>query len=276
MGPGSVAVITGAASGIGLGLARAAVSRGMAVVGSDIDEQRLDAAMTALADDGGNATGVTGDVRQRAEVEALRDEALSRHGRIDLVCCNAGVGLTRPLADCSDADWTLLLEVNLRGVVSGVQTFLPVLTNQGSGHLSATASLSGLVGDPDLAVYATTKFAVVGLMESLQQELRRNHSTVSASVLCPGPVATDLLATSAQALGIAGAEPAIGTEEVSAYLSRGMHPDEVGQIALDGIAAGRFWLLPHADLTLGLLDARLDAMRGGQLAEPSDDWIDQA
>ena len=174
---GRVAVVTGAGGGIGLGIARAAAARGMAVVVSDISPERLAVAVGDLRTGGIDASGLVADVRVVKELEALREYVLEQHGRVDLVCNNAGVGLVRPLLDCSSADWRLLLDVNLTGVVNGVQVFLPVLANQGSGHISATASLSGLVGDPDLAVYTTTKFAVVGLMESLQQEMRRD---------CPG------------------------------------------------------------------------------------------
>jgi len=281
-----VAVITGAAGGIGLSMAKAALDHGMRVLIADIDEARAEAEAAALRRDGADITAEGCDVRDLGNVEALRDSALGVFGRVDLVCNNAGVGLARPITDCSAGDWRLVVDVNIGGVVNGVRAFVPLLIEQGSGHVSATASLSGLVADPDLSIYNLTKFAVVGLMESLGHELRRDHPGVGASVLCPGPVATDLIATSAQlrehAAQRSEAAPAAApqADELNAavgdYLARGMHPDEVGRIAIDGIAEGRFWLITHPELTHELLDARHAAMLdGGRLADLPDDWTDQ-
>ena len=271
-----VAVITGAAGGIGLGMARAAIAHGMRVTISDVDGARAAEAADALAAGGATVTSHACDVRDLAQVETLRDAAIDDHGRVDLVCNNAGVGLARPLPDCTDADWNLLFDVNVTGVVNGVRAFLPTFIAQGSGHISATASLSGLIGDPDLTVYNTSKFAVVGLLEATAQELRRDHPGVTASVLCPGPVATDLIASSAKQLADSGSGSSELDEAVGEYLARGLHPDDVGRIAIDGIAEGRFWLLPHAELTFELLDERLAAMKRGELAQPEDDWTDQS
>lgn len=273
---GKVAVITGAAGGIGLGMAKAALDHGMRVTISDVDGARAAEAAEALSTIGGVVTAHACDVRDLAQVEALRAAAIADHGRVDLVCNNAGIGLARPLAECTDADWDLLMGVNLTGVINGIRAFLPTLVEQGSGHLSATASLSGLIGDPDLTVYNTTKFAVVGLMEATAQEMLRDHPGVTASVLCPGPVATDLIASSAKQLADSGSSSSELDEVVGEYLARGKHPDEVGRIAIDGIAEGRFWLLPHADLTYELLDERHAAMKRGELAAPEDEWVDQS
>ena len=270
---GKVAVITGAAGGIGLGLARACVERGMGVALADLDAARVAEAAQELRAAGADVTAHGCDVRELAQVEALREAALAHHGRLDLICNNAGLGLARPITECTGADWQLLFDVNVTGVSNGIRTFLPHLVEQGSGHLSATASLSGLTGDPDLVIYNGTKFAVVGMMEGLALELGRDHPGVSASVLCPGPVATDLITTSGQALTAAGSTPA-DDDDVAGYLARGAHPDEVGQVAIDGIAAGRFWLLSHPELTFDILDPRHRAMREGQLQQP-DDWTTQ-
>lgn len=268
-----VAVITGAAAGIGLGLARACVDRGMGVVIADLDAARVEEAAAQLRADGATATAHGCDVRHPAQVEALRDAALADMGRIDLVCNNAGVGLARPVTECSEADWNLLFDVNVNGVINGIRTFLPHLIAQGTGHISATASLSGLVGDPDLVVYNGTKFAVVGMMEALALELRRDHPGVGASVLCPGPVATDLMATSDKARADAGSTHETD-QEVIDYLARGASPDEVGRMAVEGMATGQFWLLSHPELTFDLLDPRYEAMRERQLYQPGT-WTSQ-
>ena len=272
---GKVAVITGAAGGIGLGMARAAIAHGMRVTISDVDGARAEETASALSTNGATVTAHPCDVRDLAQVERLRDAAIADHGRVDLVCNNAGIGLARPLVDCTEADWRLLLDVNLTGVINGVRAFLPTFVEQGSGHLSATASLSGLMGDPDLAVYNATKFAVVGLMEATAQEMLRDHPGVTASVLCPGPVATDLIGSSAKQLADGGSSSSELDEAVGEYLARGLHPDEVGRVAIDGIAEGRFWLISHPDLTFDLLDERHAAMKRGELAAPDDEWVDQ-
>ena len=267
------AVITGAAGGIGLGIARACLAKGMKVVISDLDAERLATTADALRSEGGEVADHACDVRDVSSVDALRDASLAAFGQVDLVCNNAGIGLTRPLLECGDADWELLLGVNQQGVINGVRTFLPLMTERGTGHLSATASLSGLVGDPDLTVYNASKFAVVGLMEALALELHRDHPGVTTSVLCPGPVATDLIASSDANLVSAGAASMVADErtaDITGYLAAGMHPDAVGQLAVDGIAADDFWLISHPDLTFELLDARLAAMRNNKLHVPRD------
>lgn len=268
-----VAVITGAAGGIGLGMARACLDRGMRVVIADLDAARVAETAEQLRSAGASIAAHACDVRDSAQVETLRDTALSRMGRVDLVCNNAGVGLARPVAECGRADWELLFDVNVTGVANGIRAFLPHLIDQGAGHISATASLSGLVGDPDLVIYNGTKFAVVGIMEGLALELARDHPGVTASVVCPGPVATDLIATSGKALAEAGSSQNVD-HGAADYLARGMSPSAVGQLAIDGIAAGDFWLLSHPEETFELMDPRHEAMRRRRLFVPPD-WTRQ-
>lgn len=266
-----VAVITGAAGGIGLGLARACVADGMRVAIADLDAARAGEAAKALRAAGANAEAWACDVRHPAEVDRLRDLVLEKFDRVDLVCLNAGLGLVKPVAECTEVDWKLLFDVNVNGVINGIRSFLPTLIAQGSGHLSATASLSGLVADPGLAIYNGTKFAVVGIMESLGMELRQDHQRIGVSVLCPGPVATDIVANSNKSLADEGTAMT-GGEDVADYLARGLSPDTVGRLAIDGIKAGDFWLLPHPELTLGLLEERVAALRLRRLYAPDQDW----
>jgi NAD(P)-dependent dehydrogenase (short-subunit alcohol dehydrogenase family) len=271
-----VAVVTGAAGGIGLGLARAALGEGMKVVLSDVDPDRLESTVDVLRTAGGSVIGQPCDVRRRDEVEVLRDAALEAFGQVDLVCNNAGVGLVRPVLQTTDADWDLLFSVNVQGVVNGIRTFLPLMAGQGHGHLNATSSLSGLAGDPDLAVYNATKFAVVGLMEALALEMHRDHPGVTCSVLCPGPVATDLMSSSERHLTGAGAAPTKSSDRqqlIGSYLAEGLHPDQVGRVAIDGIKAGKFWLITHPGYTLAIIGPRFEGMGQGRLHVP-DDWLD--
>lgn len=267
---GKTAVVTGAASGIGLGLTRACLARGMSVMLSDVDSTALVATVAELADQGGRVSGVAADVRSAGEVASVRDTALTEFGSVHLVCNNAGVGFTKPMLETQSADWDLVIDINVRGVVNGIDAFLPLMLDQGSGHISATSSLSGLVGDPGLSLYNASKFAVAGLMEALGLELLEQDNDVSASVLCPGPVATQLAVTSAATTG-----SHIG-QDAADYLARGMAPDEVGEMAIAQIEEGRFWLITHPDLTNELIDGRTAAMRdGGQLFQPEAAWTDQ-
>ncbi len=267
-----VAIITGAAGGIGRGIARACAAQGMRVVIADLDEARLDATVNELRGGGADVVGQQCDVRSLESVEELRDAALNQFGSIDLVCNNAGIGLVRPIGECSATDWSLLFDVNVGGVVNGIRTFVPYFVDAGSGHISATASLAGLVADPGLVIYSGTKFAVVGLMEGLAIELARDNPGVTASVLCPGPVATDIVEHSNAELDRTDTHP--DDERVASYLARGMNPDEVGRIAVDGIAAGDFWLLSHPELTMEVATPRFESLATRRLHLP-DDWTDQ-
>ncbi|NNC80466.1 MAG: SDR family NAD(P)-dependent oxidoreductase [Acidimicrobiales bacterium] len=271
---GKTAVITGAAGGIGLGIARACLKKGMQIVIADLDAGRVAETAAQLRDTGGDVTHIGCDVRSIEQVQQLRAEAVAAYGGVDLVCNNAGVGLSRPIAETTAADWELLIDVNIRGVVNGIQTFLPLMIEQRSGHINATSSMSGLVGDPGLVVYNATKFAVTGMMEALAQELAVEHPNLSASVLCPGPVATDLMSTSEKQLADAGSG-ATSNEAIAAYLAAGLSPDDVGQICIDGIRNGRFWLLTHPELTWEIMDPRYAAMKNGQLYSHSEAWTDQ-
>ncbi len=264
-----VAVITGSAGGIGLGLARACIARGMKAVLSDLDGDRLATTVQALIDQGATAIGEVVDVRFPTQVERLRDRALSEFGRVDLVCNNAGVGLTKPLIECTPADWDLLLNVNVKGVANGIAAFLPAMLKADRGHINATASLSGLVSDPGLAIYSATKFAVVALMGALAKELV--DTNVSASVLCPGPVDTGLLDSSAAHTGKAA------SADTREYLRAGMAPDEVGELAIAGIAEGRHWLLSHSELTRRIVENQVASMfQDGSLYIDPIEWTEQS
>ena len=263
-----VAVVTGAAGGIGLGLVRACLSEGMSVAMSDADGTRLTETADELLAASASVVAHPCDVRELRQVEELRDAAARQFGRVDLICNNAGVAVARPVAECGDSEWSLHFDVNMRGAVNGIRAFLPLMIEQGSGHISSTASLAGLKGNLDLVIYSATKFAVVGLMEALAIEMRRDHLDISCSVLCPAAVATDLITTSSERLVDIGAEPSDRSDraaQVAAFLASGMHPDEVGRIAVDGIQAGHFWLLTHPELTFEVLDRRYQAMQRREL-----------
>ena len=242
-----VAIVTGAAGGLGLGIARAAASDGLAVVISDVDTLRLEAAADQLSAEGALVRTRPADVTDAASMRALVHFATSELGRVDLVCLNAGITeVSTPFGDITEEVWDRVMSVNFFGVLHGINAVLPVMQQQGFGHINATASVNGLMADAGVAAYTSSKFAVVGLMEALMLDLARDGSAVAASVICPGPIATDII------------KHAVGddrgtSDDEHALLSRGMDPDQAGKIAFEGIRDGRFWIFTHpvmVDLTL--------------------------
>jgi NAD(P)-dependent dehydrogenase (short-subunit alcohol dehydrogenase family) len=186
-----VAVITGGAGGIGMAMARAFAERGAKIVLADLDEAGLAAAGRELEKAGAQVLTVRTDVTRLESVEALAEAAVRRFDAVHIVCNNAGVATFGPIASATRKDWEFTMGVNFWGVVNGVETFVPRLLAQGqSGHIVNTASMAGLVGMRWLGVYCASKFAVVGLSESLFVEMR-DHG-IGVSVLCPMMVATNI------------------------------------------------------------------------------------
>lgn len=240
--PGQVAVITGAASGIGRGLAQEAAARGLRLVLSDIDGARLAALAAELQGQGAEVATLTADISDTQQVEQLRELALQRFGGVDLLFNNAGVMQTGFSWEIDRRQWQRLLDINLGGVINGIHAFVPLLLEQGRpACIVNTASLAGLVCSPLLGPYTVSKQAVVALSETLHYELALQQSQVAVSVLCPGPVASDIMGSNSP-LGAA-------TQQLDALLDssirEGMAPRELAREVFAGIAAGRFWLLPH-------------------------------
>lgn len=238
LGIGGVAVVTGAAGGLGLGIARAAANRGMQVVLTDVDEERLADAAAHLTDQGGRAVGLVVDVTDANAMSDLAEFVTAEFDRVDLVCNNAGMTLVRPVHELTGEDWRRVVDLNLYGVVNGVTAFLPKMMDQGSGHLNATASVNAFKSDLFQAPYNASKAAVPAMMESVLMDLRELGSAVTASVLCPGPIATDIMQ---RAIG----DDEATREEVHGLLNQGMHPDAAGEITVSAIDEGKFWIFTH-------------------------------
>ena len=187
-----VAIVTGGGSGIGAALCHQLVARGAHVVVADLDEPAAISVAKELDARGtGKAEPARLDVRDAAAVQALVDDAITRHGRLDAIFNNAGIGMGGDIRELSLAHWERTLDVNLRGVIHGVHAAYPRMSEQGFGHIVNTASMTGLIPTPGLTPYATTKWAVVGLSLSLRYEAAGKG--VRVTVVCPGGVDTPIL-----------------------------------------------------------------------------------
>jgi len=260
-----VAVITGGASGIGLGMARAFGARGMKLVLADLDEALLHEASEELRAKGIAIETKLCDVSKTDEIDALADLALSKFGQVNVVCSNAGVGLPTSARNMKLSDWEWILNVDLWGPIHAVKTFLPILEEQEMGHISATSSVAGLLSSQMMGAYNVAKHGVVALMQSVERELRAKKSHVRASVLCPGPINTNISRHSVS-YRPGGGKPKRDSQKagdtaknIQASLEQGMHPDEVGELVAESIAADKFWILTHPRW-LKLVQKQYDAM----------------
>ena len=267
---GKTAVITGAASGIGRAFAERFARAGMNVVLADVEAPRLGEAEAAVRAVGVEALAVVTDVSDPDAVERLRDEALARFGRVNVVCNNAGVaGSMTGDGSIQLTDWQWVLGVNLWGVVHGHRSFLPHLLEHGDGHIVNTASMAGHL--PGHSAYAASKWAVVAITEGLFQSLRAQGSTVGVSCLCPGWVDTDI-AISQRNRPEWAAPPALEEpsdaavliqEFIADQLRSGAAPERVADLAHDAVLAERFWVFTDLQMVASL-DARFEAVRTGE------------
>ncbi|WP_436773714.1 SDR family NAD(P)-dependent oxidoreductase [Yinghuangia sp. YIM S09857] len=188
---GKVAVVTGAASGIGYAMAERFVAEGMKVVLSDIEQGALDKAVARLQEDGGDVLGHVTDVSERDSVLALADAAFDRFGEVHVLCNNAGIGSGSEgkMWEHDPKDWDWCFAVNVFGVFNGIQAFVPRMLEQGTeGHIVNTSSGDGGIAPlPNASVYASTKAAVVTMTEALYAQLHQVQAKLGASVLFPGP-----------------------------------------------------------------------------------------
>jgi NAD(P)-dependent dehydrogenase (short-subunit alcohol dehydrogenase family) len=264
---GKVAVITGGASGIGRSVAERAAAEGMKLVVADIEEGPLKLTADALTSAGAEVEAVVTDVSSGSDLEALRDRALERFGAVHLVHNNAGVGVGGPLWTVSEADWKWILGVNLWGVIHGIRTFVPLLVDQGEGHVVNTASVAGLTSPGFMGPYNATKHAVTTISETLYRDLRATGSSVGVSVLCPGFVRTGIAESERnrpQWAPAPGNDPAADVlrDVVHQLVEGGIEPSAVADRVLDAVRTDTFYIVTHDD-TRRMVETRMgDILEG--------------
>lgn len=270
---GKVAVITGAASGIGKAVATRAVAEGMKVVLADIEENALKEAADELAAGGADVIAAVTDVSNVASVRELRDRALREFDAVHLVHNNAGVGTGGPIWDVPEQDWRWILEVNLWGVVHGISTFVPLFIEQGEGHVVNTASIAGLTTAPFLGPYNATKQAVVAISETLYKDLEASGvSGVGVSVLCPGFVQTRIAESERNRPPWAPERDVEGATDMRGLIQDlvrgGIPADQVAELVLDAVRTNTFYILTHPELR-GALRTRFDDILEGRPPSPT-------
>jgi NAD(P)-dependent dehydrogenase (short-subunit alcohol dehydrogenase family) len=265
---GRVAVVTGAASGIGYALAERFLDAGMKVVLADIEEAQLEAATAKLARKGEVLAHVT-DVANPDSLQALADAAMQRFGAVHLLCNNAGVGGFRRFESTSRKDWEWVLGVDLWGVIDGCRIFLPILKQQDEAHILNTASMSGFVYGPYLHPYSVAKAGVVALTEGLYREFDKDGCHVGVSVLCPAFTATAIADDERNApAGVTrcdDVDPDLApVREGTRYMMAiGKSAADVAEITFRGIQERKLHIFPHPSW-MAAVDARIDNIRNGQ------------
>ena len=264
--PGKVAVLTGAASGIGRAMAQRFAEEGMKVVLSDIEESALQAAVQALKQEEHAVIGVVTDVAKPEAVDELARQTIAAYGKVNLVCNNAGVFLgMKPMWESTLKDWQWILGVNLWGVINGVRAFVPIMLSQAEpGHVVNTASQAGLVTAN--SIYSLTKHGVVALSEGLYLQLKQVNANVGVSVLCPLFVDTRIMEAErnrpAELANEAGQEP-------NRLQMRDTTPaSEEAERVLQAVLEDRFYIFPQMQTVDDNVRYRFDSIINRRNPEP--------
>lgn len=271
---GRVAVVTGAASGIGFAIATAFAAAGACVVLADVEQQPLDAAVDQLRAGSHPVLGIRTDVRDPRDLRRVSAAAIREFGAVHVLCNNAGVESGALFTDIPLSTWEWVMDVDFWGVVHGCREFLPLLRAADEGHIVNTASMSAVATEaPTMAPYICAKSAVLALSECLDSELRAAGDRVGVSVVLPGPVLTRMLEAernrpeNVPATGAVPARRLWRDGMAQAMRHRGLPPEAVAGQVLDAIRTGRFFVLPHPDQALAAAERRLRRMTDDQPAE---------
>jgi NAD(P)-dependent dehydrogenase (short-subunit alcohol dehydrogenase family) len=260
---GKVAVITGAAKGLGFALATVLAEEGMRIVLADVDETGLERAVEQFRDGGTEVLGVPTDVADAAAIGRLRDSAFERFETVHVLCNNAGIGDGQPVCEPVDLErWERVFGVNFYGALHGVNAFLPRMLEQGQGHIVNTASRGGLLPLPDLGAYVPSKFALVAYSEMLQAELARRDAGVKVTVLTPSGLRTPMLLDTLAAFEQQADSDPAQIEYLRALHAKAVEPMDFARLAVRAIKADALYANSHR-LTLELVQERVDRMVAG-------------
>jgi NAD(P)-dependent dehydrogenase (short-subunit alcohol dehydrogenase family) len=273
---GKVAFITGGSSGIGLGMARAMSAAGMKVVFTYLNDAHRDEALSLFKPGNAGVHALKLDVTDREAMKRAADEAERVFGKVHLLCNNAGVGIRYGVADATFKDWDWGMGVNLGGVINGIATFLPRMRAHGEGaHVVTTGSSASMIAGGKVGVYCTAKFAVMGMMESLREELEGQN--IGVSIYCPGLVKSNLVASERNrpdSLRVEGVVPgaAESSPEMQEFMRQfalyGMDPLDAGQMVLEGVRYNDLYILTHPEFR-SVMRERAEALMASLTTVPA-------
>lgn len=261
---GRVVVVTGGASGVGRGIAEAFAAAGAKLVIADVNPERLAETEETLVEIGAEVLTCRTDIREFAQVEALADESYARFGAVHVLCNNAGVACNGVVWEHSQEDWDWVFDTNVRGTVNGLRVFVPrLIEQQDRAHVVNTSSMLGLSSAPLTGVYGASKQTVLAISEALRLDLGLLGANVGVSVLCPGPVATNVGEEPGRppvdSTTVPDAVAAVNTA-LREVVANGMDPRGVGDCVVDAVREDRFWILPAPEFFANA-EARLEEIR---------------
>lgn len=265
-----VAVITGAAEGIGKAIAVAAAAEGMRLVLADIHQELLDKTVSELRQTGAEVIGVVTDVSKEAEIQALADQAYAQFGHVHLLVNNAGVAFAKSAWETTAKDWEWIMGINLYGITHAIRIFVPrMLASNEVAHIVNTASVAGLIAEPALAAYNVSKFGVVALSESLQHDLNLRQAKIGVSVLCPSWVKTRIT----DAERNRKTEDRIQVEQlekvslktgaaINKAVEAGIAPQQVAHDVINAVKNNTFYILTHPETKAAVAIRSEDILQG--------------
>jgi len=273
-----VAVITGAASGLGLSMAHRFAAEGMKLVLADVEEEALRKVETEFRKAGVPVLGIKTDVARSHDIERLAEKTLATFGAVHVLCNNAGVAPGGVVWENTQADWEWVMGVNVWGVIHGVRTFLPIMLRQDTEcHVVNTASVAGMLSVPGMGIYCVSKHAVVTLTECLYHDLQQRGAKVGVSVLCPAFVPTGIIDSERNRPAALRNTPRPKTAEElerdessrHAVQSGRITPDQVAGMVFDAITNDRFYILTHPKIKRAIQSRMEDILEGRQPVDTS-------